>query len=221
MTKPKARTRDGAQRRRELCDAAIEVLAEHGSRGLSHERVDRAAGVPVGSTSYYYRTRSALLQGVAARVAEIDTANLQSVLSEPIDTTKPFAHLARLTMLQADGSGLVLNKARHELLLSAARDPALAETSREFMPRIMALAQKAIRQLQPATQDDALLEAQTTAVTTFLAGVFSRFVAGDRTIGDPDQLARLFQSIAEAVALNQYRTIASTKAKSRTIADVP
>lgn len=221
MTKPKVRTRDGAKRRRELCDAAIEVLAEHGSRGLSHERVDRAAGVPVGSTSYYYRSRSALLQGVAARVAEIDTANLQSVLSEPTDTTKPFAHLARLTMLQADGCGLVLNKARHELFLSATRDPALDEISREFMPRIMALAQQAIRQLQPATQDDALLEAQTTAVTTFLTGVFTRFVAGDRTIGDADQLARLFQSIAEAVALDHHRPSASTRPKSRTTPEVP
>jgi DNA-binding transcriptional regulator YbjK len=221
MTKPKARTRDGAKRRRELCDAAIEVLAEHGSRGLSHERVDRAAGVPVGSTSYYYRTRSALLKGVAGRVAEIDTANLQSVLSETTDATTPFAHLARLTMMQADGCGLVLNKARHELFLAATRDPALAESSQEFIPRIMTLAREALRQLQPATHDDALLEAQTTAVTTFVAGVFTRFVAGDRAINDVDQLASLLQSIAEAVALHHHPTNASTKTKRAPVPSCP
>jgi DNA-binding transcriptional regulator YbjK len=210
MTKPKARTRDGAKRRRELCDAAIEVLAEHGSRGLSHERVDRAAGVSVGSTSYYYRTRAALLQGVAGRVAEIDTANLQSVLSEPLDPATPFAHLARLTLMQADGCGLVLNKARHELFLAATRDPTLAENSQEFVPRIMALAREALHRLQPETRDDTLLSAQTTAVTTFLAGVFTRFVAGDRTIGDADQLAGLLRSIAEAVAQEHQRATATS-----------
>src|SRR3954465_13211567 len=77
------RRRDGQQRRRELCDAAIYVLAEHGSHGLSHPRVDRQAGVPNGTTSYYYRTRAALLRGVAERVVEMDTANLRSVTEEP------------------------------------------------------------------------------------------------------------------------------------------
>ena len=34
------------------------------------------------------------------------SANLQSVIDEPVDPVSPFAHLARLTMMQADGSGL-------------------------------------------------------------------------------------------------------------------
>ena len=54
-----------------------QVLAEHGSRGLTHGQVDRYAGVPEGTTSYYYRTRAALLRGVGKRVGEIDVANLQ------------------------------------------------------------------------------------------------------------------------------------------------
>jgi hypothetical protein len=36
---------DAQQRRRELCDAAIELLAQDGARGLTHLRVDRRAGV--------------------------------------------------------------------------------------------------------------------------------------------------------------------------------
>lgn len=53
------RKRNGDERRRDLCDAAIRVLAEDGSRGLTHGQVDRVAGVPEGTTSYYYRTRVA------------------------------------------------------------------------------------------------------------------------------------------------------------------
>lgn len=194
------RKRNGDKRRRELCDAAIRVLAEHGSRGLTHGQVDRYAEVPDGTTSYYYRTRAALLRGVGKRVAEIDVANLRSVIDRPLDLESPFAHLAELTMMQADGPGLVLNRARHELLLGAARDPGVAETSQAFVARINAMAHEAVAHLQPNTSDPALLDAQTTAVTTFIAGVFARLVAGDRTINDAEQLARLLQAVVTAVA---------------------
>jgi DNA-binding transcriptional regulator YbjK len=194
------RRRDGDQRRRELCDAAIQVLAEHGSRGLTHGQVDRYAEVPDGTTSYYYRTRAALLRGVGKRVAEIDVANLKSVIDRPHDPDSPFAHLAELTMMQADGPGLMLNRARHELLLGAARDPDLAETSQSFVARIVVMARDAIAHLQPDTSDPELLDAQTAAVTTFIGGVFSRLIAGDRTVYDAGQLARLLQAVVAAVA---------------------
>lgn len=202
----RSRKRNGDERRRDLCDAGIRVLAEHGSRGLTHGQVDRAAGVPEGTTSYYYRTRAALLRGVGKRVAEIDVANLQSVIDEPVDPLSPFAHLARLTMMQASGPGLMLNRARHELLLGAARDPSLAETSQVFVARINGMAHDAIAHLQPDTRDPALLDAQTTAVTTFIAGVFTRLAAGDRNVGDAEQLGQLLEAVATAVALAGQRT---------------
>ena len=193
------RRRDGDERRRKLCDAAIRVLAEHGSRGLTHGQVDRYAELPEGTTSYYYRTRAALLRGVGKRVAEIDVANLQSVIDEPLDPLSPFAHLARLTMMQADGPGLMLNRARHELLLGAARDPDLAVTSQTFVARIITMAHDAITHLQPGADDPDLLAAQTAAVTTFIAGVFTRFVSGDPTINSAEQLSRLLEAVATAV----------------------
>lgn len=200
------RKRNGDERRRELCDAAIQVLAEHGSRGLTHGRVDRCARVPEGTTSYYYRTRTALLRGVGTRIAEIDVTNLQSVIDEPRDPLSPFAHLAELVMMQADGTGLMLNRARHELLLAAVRDPDLAATSQAFAARINTMTHEATAHLQPGTDDPALLDAQTTAVTTFIAGVFTRLIGGDRTINDAGQLARLLEAVATAVSLQAQRT---------------
>jgi DNA-binding transcriptional regulator YbjK len=205
MSTSPPRKRNGDERRRDLCDAGIQVLAEHGSRGLTHGKVDRYAGVPDGTTSYYYRTRAALLRGVGQRVAEIDMANLRSVSDEPLDPRSPFAHLARLVMMQAGGAGLALNRARHELLLGVARDPGLAETSQEFVGRILAMAEDAIAHLNPGVADRALLAAQTTAVTTFIAGVFARLVAGDRTINDADELARFLQAVAAAVHACEFR----------------
>src|SRR6201982_4075974 len=78
------------QRRRELCDAAIQLLADDGAKGLSHLKVDGRAGVPDGTTSFYFRTRSALLRAVAERMVELDLAALQSV---PDSANNPGANL--------------------------------------------------------------------------------------------------------------------------------
>ena len=59
------------QRRRDLCDAAIELLAAGGARGVTHLRVDRHAGLADGTTSFYYQTRAALLRGAIDRVIEL------------------------------------------------------------------------------------------------------------------------------------------------------
>ena len=44
-------------RRREILDAAVEVLAEQGLKGLTHRAVDRRAGLSEGSSSAYFRSR--------------------------------------------------------------------------------------------------------------------------------------------------------------------
>jgi DNA-binding transcriptional regulator YbjK len=61
-------------RRQRIGDAAVEVLATHGLRGLTHRAVDAAAGLPAGSTSNIFRTRAALITGVIDRLAEQDLA---------------------------------------------------------------------------------------------------------------------------------------------------
>ncbi len=58
------------ERRRDLADAGLTVLAQDGSRGLTHRAVDRQAGVPTGTTSNYFRSRDELLQGLVARIGE-------------------------------------------------------------------------------------------------------------------------------------------------------
>jgi len=61
-------------RARQVADAAIAVLADHGGRGLTHRAVDQAAGLPPGTTSNYARTREALLTLTLTRIAELDLA---------------------------------------------------------------------------------------------------------------------------------------------------
>lgn len=58
------------ERRRQLADAGLRVLAGEGSRGLTHRAVDAAAGVPTGTASNYFRSREALIAGLMERIGE-------------------------------------------------------------------------------------------------------------------------------------------------------
>lgn len=57
-------------RRPLVADHAIAVLASGGARALSHQAVDRAAGLPSGSSSYYFRTRRELVVAAVERIRE-------------------------------------------------------------------------------------------------------------------------------------------------------
>lgn len=57
-------------RRRAIADAGLAVLAREGSRGLTHRAVDVAAQVPIGTTSNYFRSRDALIEGLVERIGE-------------------------------------------------------------------------------------------------------------------------------------------------------
>jgi len=57
-------------RRAALLDAAVEILAREGSRGLTQRAVDKEAAVPIGTTSNYFRDRDDLLVQAGVRVYE-------------------------------------------------------------------------------------------------------------------------------------------------------
>ncbi|MET0136489.1 MAG: TetR family transcriptional regulator [Kibdelosporangium sp.] len=62
--------RQNPARRAALLDAAIEVLARDGSRGLTLRAVDKEAGVPTGTASNYFSNRDELLTQAGTRVYE-------------------------------------------------------------------------------------------------------------------------------------------------------
>jgi len=113
------------ERRTEILDGALAVLAEQGMRGLTHRAVDAAAGLPLGSTSYYFRSRAALVTGCVARLLELDLAGeLPAFGAAPPDVDAVAAVLARVGVAMAtDQRHRTL--ARYELSLAAVRDPDL------------------------------------------------------------------------------------------------
>lgn len=116
------------ERRTALLDAAIEMLAAEGARGLTFRAVDARAGVPTGTASNYFADRDALFGEIAGRVHQRmtpDSAGFAELLTRAPsrELVKDFMHelVGRVT---AERSGYL---ALLELRLEATRRPALRE----------------------------------------------------------------------------------------------
>jgi DNA-binding transcriptional regulator YbjK len=106
-------------------DAAIDLLATEGMRALTHGRIDQRAGIPRGSTSNYFRTRSALLGGVVRAIVERELP--------PVGTAFAPASAAQLVdalcglLEYVTGHNRTLTTARLVLFMEASHDAALRE----------------------------------------------------------------------------------------------
>nr|WP_269089225.1 TetR family transcriptional regulator C-terminal domain-containing protein [Mycobacterium avium] len=199
------RKHNAAQRRRQLADAAIELLGGNGLHGVSHPKVDDRASVPAGTTSFYFRTRKALVHAMAGRLAELDVADFSMMAELAEDHATEFAGtagLARIVMYVNSEPWLTRAKARYELALLAGRDPELAAALSESADRLYALARNVVTQWHPAgsAPDPALVDDQATATLAFINGIMLTFVAGQPAVDDAGQLDRLIQGVIAGVA---------------------
>jgi DNA-binding transcriptional regulator YbjK len=199
---PNRRKPNPDQRRRELCDAAIQLLADDGAKGLSHLKVDGLAGVPDGTTSFYFRTRSALLHAVAERMVELDLATLQTVADSPgLDDASSASTLAKVVIQTGEEPQLTRTKARYELTMQATRDPALAATLERATRAFTKLHHDIFVQLLPhgAELDPAVVDDLTNITLTFINGLLMRLAHGDRIIDTPEQLDGVLSAIVTGV----------------------
>jgi DNA-binding transcriptional regulator YbjK len=137
-------------RSRLVTDTAISVLAEQGSRGLTHRAVDRAAGLPEGATSNLYRTRGALMAATlarhAAREVEITEAAGRNVSLTTIDEAAAFL-TAAVNSITAEGTGTELVAARFELYLEGRRHPEFRQMLTQVRESFVGLATAVLTEL--------------------------------------------------------------------------
>ncbi|MFF5251762.1 TetR/AcrR family transcriptional regulator [Streptomyces leeuwenhoekii] len=111
-------------RRQRIIDAALRVVADKGIAGLSHRSVAAEADVPLGSTTYHFRTLDDLLVA-ALRQADEGFAAVLAAHPALADPRADLAgELARVLgeWLGGDRTGVELE---YELYLAALRRPAL------------------------------------------------------------------------------------------------
>ncbi len=208
----KRRKPNPTERRRDLCDAAIQLLADDGAKGLSHLKVDRSADVPDGTTSFYFRTRSALLRAVAERLAELDLADLQSVADSSDGRSSP-SRLSQVVIQSGSEPQLFRTKARYELTMQATRDPALAAILQQATDGFTKLHREILVQLMPhgAELEPAVVEDLSNVTLTFINGLLLRFAHGDRVVDTPEQLDGILTAMATGILKNPDRGRLTTR----------
>ncbi|WP_326583650.1 TetR family transcriptional regulator [Streptomyces sp. NBC_00481] len=119
------------ERRQRIIDAAIRVVGDRGIAGLSHRTVAAEADVPLGSTTYHFKTLDdlmvAALRQANARFAK--TVAARDALRDPgTDLATELAALGG-EWFAGDRTGL---EVEYELYLAALRRPALRPVADEW-----------------------------------------------------------------------------------------
>jgi len=163
-------------RRTQLLDTALALIAKQGLRGLTHRAVQDAAGLPHGSVTYYFKTRDQLVLAVVERIIEIDRERAQPAIRAALRTltaapaAPDYQKLAKLLRRWwTDSHQLLL--ARYELDLAGARDLAIREAMARCGAEFRDLAELVAVQ---AGSPDTAFDAQ--VITALIDGLMFDFI---------------------------------------------
>ncbi|WP_280344248.1 TetR/AcrR family transcriptional regulator [Nocardia neocaledoniensis] len=124
--------RTNPERRQALLDAAIEVLADDGARGLTFRAVDKKAGVPLGTASNYFANRDDMLTQAGTRFYEViePTAETMALVDQGPKTVENITALMKEVVGRLE-SHRTAYLALLELRLEATRRPELRKVLTE------------------------------------------------------------------------------------------
>ncbi|UXA15244.1 TetR/AcrR family transcriptional regulator [Mycobacterium sp. SMC-8] len=181
------------------------MLAEEGPRGLSHLKVDRRAGVADGTTSFYYRTRAALLHGVAEQLVRYDAeAFTESFKDAPNSAGEVVLTLLAEQVLRIRSEPqMSRTRARLELTMLARGDADLAAGFQQVSESYRGLVERLVIAMQNdegAALDRALLDEQASVVLTYLGGLVFAFANDSSESLSRDDIARQIRAVVLGVA---------------------
>ncbi|UGT53042.1 TetR/AcrR family transcriptional regulator [Nocardia asteroides] len=120
-------------RRALIVTGAVELIATRGIRALTHRALDAHLGLPPGSTSYYFRTRQALIEAVADGITSRSRADFAEMFAPDSLESLSGAEAVRRELASAIATWLdqLLARrrdeliARHALIIEVLSDPEL------------------------------------------------------------------------------------------------
>jgi DNA-binding transcriptional regulator YbjK len=183
--------RDPEGRRRAIVHAAVREIAEVGVGQVTHRRIAARAGVPLGSTTYYFPTLDDLVSAALREATETTQALLvdwADALTASEDVAATFVDLCRRYLADRDQALL-----EYELCLAATRTPELRAAARLWIDGLRGICARFAGEADrgfalAALVEGALLQALVTGdeldADGLRAGVeslLSRRTAGERT----------------------------------------
>jgi len=120
-------------RREQILDATLRVIGRSGRQAVTHRAVAEEAGVPLGSTTYYFDSRDDLLQQALEHVAASEVVRYGELGDELRRVKSPRELADRLIdELVAAARDRIAYIAEYELWLEAGRRPELREAAQSW-----------------------------------------------------------------------------------------
>ena len=114
-------------RRETILAATLELIAEGGVDSITHRRVANHAGIPLGSTTYYFESREHLIRAAFDLYLEEHRAIQEQIDIDPgKDRQSAVDFLVAFTAQEFAKGSLLMTE--YEMTLFAAKDPVLAVT---------------------------------------------------------------------------------------------
>ncbi|MGI5218219.1 TetR/AcrR family transcriptional regulator [Nocardia sp. CA-290969] len=168
-------------RRRRILDATRALIPRYGIAGITHRRVAAEAGIPVGSTTYYFADLADLTEAALAETAAATRAGLAEWARQLAAGADLPATLAALTAGYLDRPEQMLTV--NELYLAATRHPELRPLARVWFDGLVEI-------LTPHTGAPAAR-----AIAMYLDGALLHALSSDSPV-EPAELIRPLTALA-------------------------
>jgi len=179
-------TKVAQDRREQILDATLRVMGRSGREAVTHRAVAEEAGVPLGSTTYYFDSRDDLLGQALEHVARQE-AERHLQLGHELRTAKSPRQLADMLLdqLVCDIDDKDIYIAEYELWLEAGRRPELRDAATAWCDSVQLAVAGAMEKL--GSTDPA---ADASLVVAVIDGLGERVMARE---DDPAAAAAEFQ----------------------------
>jgi AcrR family transcriptional regulator len=139
----------GGPMRRRLLDAVLEIAGEEGVAAVTNRRVAQRAGTSPGSITYHFASQEELLREALRSFVDRETARLAVVAEQLSGAPGPARRTVarRVAQIVEEEATRSEQLAQLDLMLHAARDPALRETAAAAVAAYDAIAEAALRAL--------------------------------------------------------------------------
>ncbi|GAA1707793.1 TetR/AcrR family transcriptional regulator [Fodinicola feengrottensis] len=121
------------ERREALLRAAIELIAQSGTRAVTHRAVSARAGLPPAAAGYYFQTAQELIEQALRFHVRERSATLAALIESIAQAAKTARELGERVVEALIRGQSGVSVAQYEVYLEATRNPALREVVQESM----------------------------------------------------------------------------------------
>ncbi|WP_343616239.1 hypothetical protein [Novosphingobium sp.] len=180
---------DRADRRAAIADAAIDILGEQGSRGLTHRAIDKQLGYPEGTTSAYFRRREDLVMATVKALFDADFRRIRILFDtllarEVVDVASVARWFAEMLAAVRREQGPVRMLARYECFLMAKRQPETDRLLRASFSLRTERTQEVFRRLGAADPERAAIQFEVLLRGAFFTASFVPDILDDSGLAD-------------------------------------